>query len=185
MGEKKMIKKMAVSVPSSIEEIIKKLGRVGILQRQIGRVNAALDNSVAKLTQRAAERINPRQQEIEELAQGIFIFSQAHRQELTEEEKKKTIVWPTGEISWRWNPYSVDYRNKEAAIAALKAEGLDRFIRIEEVVNKEAILQEKDAIKGVKGITIIHKEMFIIKPAKTEIEIPKEIKLPKTKTQKK
>ena len=179
MGKKKMIKKMAVSVPGSIEETSKKLGRIGVLQRQIGRVNAALDNSVAKLTQRAAERINPRQQEVEELAEGIFIFAQAHRQELTEEEKKKTVVWPTGEISWRWNPSSVNYRDKKATIAALKAAELERFIRIEEEVDKEAILQEKDAVKDIKEITIVHKEMFVIKPAKTEIEIPKEIKLGK------
>lgn len=179
MTKKKSIKKEVITIPASVQEAIEDEGRIGMLQRRINRINNVLDNNVQRLTQKAAEKIAPRQEEIVRLAEGIFIFAQAHRKELTEDETKKTIDWSTGQIMWRWNPYSVDYRNKKATIAALKAKELDRFIRIEEEINKEAILQEKEVVKDIKEITIVHKEMFIIKPAKTEIEIPKEIKIPK------
>jgi phage host-nuclease inhibitor protein Gam len=179
MGKKKAIKITAVAVPGSLEEVTKMLGRIGTLQRRVARTNLVLDNSVARLTQRATEKISPRQNEINRLAEGIFIYGQAHRQELTEDEKKKTVELPTGQIIWRWNPYSVDFRNEKEAIVALKAKGLTEFIRTEEKVNKEAILQDKEGIKDVKGIKIAHDEMFVIKPTKTEIEIPKKIKLSK------
>jgi len=177
--KKESIKQEVVSIPASTEEAAKWLGRIGILQRQIARVNMALDNTIQKIKQRAAERVMPRQEEVDSLAEGIFIFAQAHRKKLTEDEKRKTIVWPSGQILWRWTPFSVNFRKKEAAIEALKKAGLERFIRIEEEVNKEAILQEKEAIAEIKEITVSRKEFFVVKPAKTEIEIPKEIKIAK------
>ncbi|EKP1795399.1 host-nuclease inhibitor Gam family protein, partial [Escherichia coli] len=32
--------------------------------------------------------------------------------------------------------------------------GLERFIRVKEEINKDAILNEKDAVKNIPGITI-------------------------------
>lgn len=179
MGKRQSIKQGVVSIPATVEEAIESLGKIGNLQRQIVRVNNALEGSVERLKQRATEKIVPREQQIQQLFEGLFIFAQARREELTEHGEKKTIRWPSGEIYWRTTPPAVNINNTERVLAALKAAGLNQFIRSKEEIDKEAILKEKEAIKNIKGITVGKKEIFAAKPAKLEIEISKEIKMPK------
>ncbi|MGT9685597.1 host-nuclease inhibitor Gam family protein, partial [Escherichia coli] len=42
----------------------------------------------------------------------------------------------------------------DAVMDFLKRLGLQRFIRVKEEINKDAILNEKDAVKNIPGITI-------------------------------
>lgn len=69
---------------------------------------------------------------------------------------KKTIKFPgTGEVSWRQRPPSVTVRGVEATVQELHQLGLHQFVRSKEEVNKEAILKNPDAVKGVRGITVV------------------------------
>jgi phage host-nuclease inhibitor protein Gam len=61
----------------------------------------------------------------------------------------KTVALTTGEIGWRLRPPKVVVRGVEAVLDKLKRMGLDRFIRTKEEINKEAILNEPDAVARV------------------------------------
>jgi len=45
-------------------------------------------------------------------------------------------------------------RGAESVLELLKVKGLERFIRTKEEVNKEAILNEPDAVEALPGVTI-------------------------------
>ena len=51
----------------------------------------------------------------------------------------------------------------------LRRLGLKRFIREKEEVNKEAILNEPEAVAHVAGISISQGEDFIVTPFETEL----------------
>ena len=76
----------------------------------------------------------------------------------------------TGEISWRKTPPRVAVRGAETVINTLMSLGLDRFVRNKPEVNKEAILLDKEAVTGIKGISITQREELVIKPDVSELE---------------
>ncbi|EEX6294434.1 host-nuclease inhibitor protein Gam, partial [Escherichia coli] len=56
---------------------------------------------------------------------------------------------------WRLgNPSCSVSRDVEGVIEMLRRMGLERFIRTKEEVNKQAVLAEPDAVKGVAGIKV-------------------------------
>ena len=99
----------------------------------------------------------------------MHTFCEANRAELTNGGKVKTANLVTGDVSWRLRPPSVSIRGADTVIETLKRLALGRFVRAKEEVNKEAILNEPDAVKGVAGISIVTGvEDFVITPFEQE-----------------
>lgn len=82
-----------------------------------------------------------------ELQSGIQTWCEAHRDELTGNGKVKFANLTTGEVQWRNRPPSVSIRGADNVIELLRRLGLERFIRVKEEINKDAILNEKEAVK--------------------------------------
>jgi phage host-nuclease inhibitor protein Gam len=69
-------------------------------------------------------------------------------------------------------PPSVSIRGQEAVIDLIKRLGLTRFIRTKEEVNKEAVLNEPDEVRGVAGLTVVTGvEDFVITPFEQEVNV--------------
>lgn len=99
------------------------------------------------------------------LQDGVQGYCEAHRLELTDGGKVKTANLITGEVQWRQRPPSVSVRGSDTVIEMLKRLGLGRFVRTKEEVNKEAILNEPDEVRGVAGLTVVTGvEDFVITP---------------------
>lgn len=97
-------------------------------------------------------------------------YCEAHRDELTDGGRVKTASLITGEVQWRQRPPSVSVRGAESVIETLKRLGLSRFVRTKEEVNKEAILNEPDNVRGVAGLNIVTGvEDFVITPFEQEV----------------
>ncbi|MBI4120347.1 MAG: host-nuclease inhibitor Gam family protein [Parcubacteria group bacterium] len=58
-----------------------------------------------------------------------------------------------------------------AVLKVLQTLGLSRFIRTIEEPNKQAMLEEAEIAKTVKGVKIEQHEEFIVKPDQWEAEI--------------
>ena len=69
----------------------------------------------------------------------------------------------------RMRPPSVRVTGSEAVLDALRRMGLRRFIREREEVNKDAILNEPDAVADVPGISISQGEDFVVVPFEAEL----------------
>jgi phage host-nuclease inhibitor protein Gam len=167
--------------PADANEAAKFLSQIGKEKREIEKIQAKLNAEVEGLKLSAVAKAKPRQRRIEELIKGLFVFAEMNRDALTEHGKRKTVRVPTGTFGWRMTPRSVTLRNVESILKKLKSFGLERFIRIKEEVDKEAMLREPDTAKTVKGVSISQHEEFVAKPDELKMEIATNInKLRKT-----
>lgn len=157
-------------VPQSREEVIAAVREIGEQQRTRVRIETEMNDALAAVRETYERQAAPLAARIQALTRGVQTWCEAHRDELTQGGKVKTARLASGEVLWRTRPPSVRITGAEAVIDALKRLHLGRFVRAKEEVNKEAILNEPEAVRDVRGITISQGEDFVIKPFETELE---------------
>ncbi len=162
--------KAQVYVPQSKDEAATYIRNIGDTQRKLLREQAEMNDAIANVTARYQPRLEELGEEIKTLQEGVQGYCEAHRHELTNEGKVKTANLVTGEVQWRQRPPSVSVRGAESVIEALKRLGLGKFVRTKEEINKEAILNEPEKVKGVAGISVVTGvEDFVITPFEQEV----------------
>lgn len=172
MSAKNKIKADAIEVPTDKEEANSYLLRVGSLQNELQRIEADMNDRIAKIKAQFEEKAIVVNEEIQIKFQGLHAFAEANKPDLLI-GKSKTAKLPSGEMSWRTSTPSVSIRKQDDVIKDLKAAGMKEFIRTKEEVNKDVILssdENKQRAGAIKGITIKQTETFSIKPFSTEIE---------------
>lgn len=157
-------------VPQHRDEVIEAIAEIGRLQRERTRIEASMNDELAKLREGWEQQAAPHLERIKELSRGIQLWCEVHRDLLTQGGKVKYAKLASGEIKWRMTPPKVVIRAVENVLEYLRKAGLNHLIRLKEEPNKEAILAEPDAVAGIKGITISQKEDFVIRPFETELE---------------
>lgn len=166
---KPRIKAAAVEVAQSRDDVAAGIKAIGDCQRRIARLQADMNDAIAEVTARYQPGIDVEKASIDGLQQSVQGWCEAHRDELTQDGKVKTAQFITGEVAWRIRPPSVSVRGVETVIETLKRLGFGRFIRTKEEVNKEAILNEPDEVRGVAGLSINSGvEDFLITPFEAE-----------------
>ncbi|MBU1045685.1 host-nuclease inhibitor Gam family protein [Patescibacteria group bacterium] len=166
-----MPKKAVVPVPKTLGEAAQFLARIGREQRAIDWIQSNLNTKVEELKAKAMADAKPHQERISELMEGLFAYGEAHRDELTDSGRRKTVEVPTGIFGWRMTPPAVSLRNVRSILEYLESLGLRRFIRIKKEVNKEALLKEPEVAGTIKGVRISQREEFVAKPAELEVEV--------------
>jgi len=166
-----MPKREVVAVPKSLDEAAKFLAKIGEEQRATDEIQSGFNAAVDKLKTQAMVGVEPHQKKVSQLVEGLFAFAEAHRDELTDGGKRKTVEVPTGTFGWRMTPPAVSLRDVKSILESLKSLKLKRFIRTKEEVDKEAMLKEPDVVKTVKGVSIGQREEFVAKPVVLEVEI--------------
>jgi len=173
---RKSIKRQVIPVPHDLDEAAEFLRQIGGEQRNIDTIRSTLNAEVDGLKARAMANVKPHQEKISRLVEGLYVYAESHRQELTDGGKRKTVEVPTGIFRWRITPPAVSLRNVKSILESLKSLELDRFIRIREEVNKEAMLKEPDIAQAIQGVSVSQREEFIVKPAELEVEITTAVK---------
>lgn len=164
------IKTPAIAAPRTREEAEALLAAIGRAQREVTRIEANLNDAISSMRAQAEAEAAPHNAEIEASFRALHAWAEAHRDELCP-RGTKTARLATGEICWRQRPPSVRVTGAERVIEALRRLGLARFVRTKEEVDKEAILAEPEAVRGVKGLTVVTGvEDFVARPYETEIE---------------
>lgn len=152
-------------VPQTRDEAAADIRKIGDLQRQLTRATTEMNDAIAHITQNFQPRLDAISEQLKTLQDGVQSYCEAHRLELTDGGKVKTANLITGEVQWRQRPPSVSVRGSDTVIEMLKRLGLARFVRTKEEVNKEAILNEPDQVRGVAGLTVVTGvEDFVITP---------------------
>jgi len=170
---KKLKSKAAVYTPQSQTDCAADIKKLGDLQRERARLAADMNDEIAAITKRFQPRLEQLGERIDTLQTGVQIWCDAHRSELTKAHKVKFANLVTGEVAWRQRPPSVSIRGTEAVLETLERMGLTRFIRTRSEPNKEAMLAEPDAVRGIAGITIVSGvEDFVITPFEAEVQQP-------------
>ena len=170
---KKLKSKAAVYTPQSQTDCAADIKKLGDLQRERARLAADMNDEIAAITKRFQPRLEQLGERTDTLQTGVQIWCDAHRSELTKAHKVKFANLVTGEVAWRQRPPSVSIRGTEAVLETLERMGLTRFIRTRSEPNKEAMLAEPDAVRGIAGITIVSGvEDFVITPFEAEVQQP-------------
>jgi len=157
--------KAQVYVPQTRDEAAADIRKIGDLQRQFLRAQTAMNDEIAVITSASQPTLDEFKAQLTTLQEAVQGYCEANRAELTNDYKVKTANLITGEVQWRQRPPSVSVRGAESVIETLMRLGLNMFVRTKEEINKEAILNEPDAVKGVAGITVVTGvEDFVITP---------------------
>lgn len=171
MAPKTRIKSQAqIAVPQTNGEAAADIKQIGDLQRDMQREVSRMNDAIAEVTAKYQPYIEAMTKQLEDLQKGVQAYCEAHRDDLTNGGKVKTANLITGEVQWRQRPPSCRITGAESVIETLQRLGLSEFVREKLEVNKEAILNEPEKVKGVAGITIITGvEDFVITPFEQEV----------------
>lgn len=170
MVKKRKAKKAEIVVPSSLEEAAMFVARLGEEQRAIEEIELELNREIEALKAEAMAEVAAYSECKEALLEGIAAFAEKHRVELTA-SGNKTVQLPTGYFGWRWTPPSVSLRNAAAVLEELIRAKINKFVRTKHEVNREAMLEDKDLARTIKGVTITQREQFFVKPSEVAAEI--------------
>ncbi|EEK5000119.1 host-nuclease inhibitor protein Gam [Salmonella enterica] len=156
--------------PQSKEQVSADIKKIGDIQRELTRIETDANDQIAVIMGQNTPKIEALRAELDVLQKGVQTWCEANRSSITK-GGSKTANLITGEVAWRKNPDSVSIKGVKLVLETLKELKLNRFIRRKEEVNKDAILADREAVKGITGISIVSgKETFSITPFEQEIE---------------
>lgn len=154
-------------IPKTQDEVISAIRQMGVIMNQVKRDEADMDDQILKIKEAFAAKSKERKAKISDLHNGIQNYCEMHRDELTNGGKVKFHDFKTGVVTWR-NSQRVTVSKLTEAIQELKDNGLDRFIRTSEKVNKELIGTDPEAVEKLELIKVKRIEAFSIEPNLTE-----------------
>lgn len=161
---------IVAAVPQSRTDCALYIKNLGDIQREFERSKAEMNDAIANITKSFAPVLEAQQTRMTALQTGVQVWCEANRATLCE-GTGKTANLVTGEVSWRQRPPSVAIRGADTVIETLQRMGLARFVRTKEECNKEAMLNEPDAVRGIAGITLVSGvEDFSITPFSVVVE---------------
>lgn len=152
-------------VPQSRDDAAETLRLIGETTRQIARIEADMNDGIARLKDEAEKLASPLREQVTARTEGLKVWAEANRDALTNGGRTKTADIGTGKISWRLRPPSVRITGAERVIEAIKKLGFRTFLRVKEEVNKEALLADVEKARLIAGIFIGSEgEDFIAEP---------------------
>lgn len=149
MANKRLKASAAAYSPQSKDEAAADVRRIGDLQRDLVRLEAAMNDAIAEITARSQPEVEALREQLRTAQAGVQTWCEAHRDELTDAGKVKSANLVTGLVGWRTRPPSVRLTRVDAVLKTLKVIGLGRFIRTREEVDKDAVLAAVSAARQI------------------------------------
>ncbi|MDR1351477.1 MAG: host-nuclease inhibitor Gam family protein [Zoogloeaceae bacterium] len=163
-------KTAAPYVCQSRQETMDAIKTLGDAQRELIRIETKINDAIAEITSQHKGEVDALKMRIEELIEGVHWWCEANRSALCAGGGKSANLI-TGEVAWRKRPASVTVRGVDKVLAYLNANGLKRFVRTKEEINKEAILAEPKSIICIPGLTLVQGvEDFSVTPFEVEVQ---------------
>lgn len=159
---------IAAKIPQTREQAEADMRELGAARIQIAEIDNKLKEDSQALIQAAKDAAEPLEAKVKFLVQGLSLYADAHRAELTDGNKTKTGKMLSGHFDWRKLPSKVSLRGVPAIIERIKAEiakaaaddDTDRailfkgFLRVKEEINKDAMLANPKLAKSITGVGI-------------------------------
>lgn len=165
------MKQAVIDVPQNKSEANSFVSEMGKEKREIEKIEAKLNKDIEALKEKAKARLEPHENKLYQMLQGLYIYAEGHRNELTENGKVKTVVVPAGKFLWRMGNKTVHITNQEEALRSIKAKGLakDLIKTVESIIKTEVKKQPEKVIKRLKGLSVGRSETFRVEPNKTSV----------------
>jgi len=151
------ISRPAKPLPVTRDQVAIMIDRLSVLRGKIAELDGQRDDDIAQIRAFHAS-------EAESLIGDVQAYCEAHRADLTQNGKKKSVRFPSGQIGWRKRPASILIADAEVALADALRWGLTQFVRTKNSLDKDAMLKEPKVAATVVGVTVVAgAEEFIIK----------------------
>lgn len=152
----------AASVPQSAAEVEVILARIGELRATLAENAAAVEAQVLTLREREAAQRAPVETEVARLEIQVRTYCNAHRADLTNGGKAKSVRFATGTVSWRKGRARVVLSaSEDDVLTALRAAKLTRFIRVVEEIDRQEMLQQPAQARRVPGVDVVEADETI------------------------
>ena len=171
------VKKTALQLPTSIEEVDKLVADIGELQREMATLEFAMNQQIEALKAHFGPKVDLLSEAIKDKLQAIEAYAASNRVELTQDGKTKTVKLRSGTLSWRFTPRAVTVRGVQQVIERLKELGLHQYLRVKTEIDKQAILANPEKALAVEGIKLTRREEFVVTPSYTQVEVVKQGKV--------
>lgn len=171
----KKIKSQALVSAQSREEVVQKIGEIGVLEREILRLKAGMNDKISQIKADCDKKVFELQTQIDVLSSSCQTWCEANRAQLTDNNRVKYADFSTGVVKWRFNSPSVSIsqkNNAEVIDRLLSDSRYKRFVREKLEINRELILQYPEMFNDgqIDGIRISSgKESFVIEPIFEEV----------------
>lgn len=146
---------MANAVPQSQGELEDTLARIAELRNGLKTASDVLDTHITELRERAQRTAAPVEAEVERLVGVVQSYCAAHRRELTDDGRTKTVKFKNGVVSWRKGRVRVVIEDEADVLQMLKSMRLKKFIRLVEEVDKSEMLRAPMQAARVPGVSIV------------------------------
>lgn len=170
MATNRIKKPAAAAVPQSKNDCAAQIKLIGELQREFAAIKGHMNDQIAAITVQYQPQLAAIDERLQLLQDGVQAWCEANREELCGKSKTANLV--TGEVAWRQRPPSVSIRGADTVCETLLRMGLAGFVRTKVEPNKEAMLNDPDAVRGIAGISIVTGvEDFLITPFEAQAEV--------------
>ena len=89
------------AVPQTKDQVIEAIAKIGRHQRERTRLEAAMNDELAKVREAWERQAAPHLEAIRDLQQGVQTWCEANRDRLTQNGKVKFARLASGEVKWR------------------------------------------------------------------------------------
>jgi phage host-nuclease inhibitor protein Gam len=169
-------KAIAYTAASSDEDAAHRIGLIGSYRRGIIKIEGGLSDKIAKLKAKAEQDAVPLREKLASEEAAVHAWCEVNRVRLTKNGKKKFFDFGSGTVNWRYGRASVRIKGVPDVVERLQESGLHEFLRIKTTINKDAILEDPEQVKGVTGITIVAGvESFSIEPVDVKLSEQSEV----------
>ncbi len=159
-----------IPAPGTLGDLADLLARVGELRRELARRETEMNDEIAAIRDRWQLQAAPRLADLAICEETLEQWCAAMRDELTDQGRRKYCDLATGRVGWRALPPKVSIRNLTQTLAAIKSLGQTQFLRVEESVDKEAMLAAPEAALKIPGVKIKSEgEKFYAEPREETI----------------
>ena len=114
---KQRIKQAAIEAAQDKTEVTAHIRTIGDLNREIKRLETEAGDKKAVIEEEYAALAAPLKAESERLTAAVAAYCEAHKDDLTENGKTKTVDFVTGLVKWRIRPPSVKVTGVAAVLA--------------------------------------------------------------------
>lgn len=166
-----------IRVPANAEEASVMLAEIGRQQREILLQKAAVEEAVAGFRATAERVAADCTKRIADLQRGLEAWATVNRAVLTRNGRTKSIVLPSGTLSWEKGRLKLKLSGgkpgMEALIAAIREQGLTRFLREKVSLDRNAMLKERAVAATLPHVGFGGEaELFVAKPVVAPVAPP-------------
>ena len=156
-----------LAVPQDKDEAARFVTEIGTAQRDLQRVEADMNDTIAAAKEKAQGKATPLQAIVADRTEGLRMWCEANRAALTEGGKTKTADLGTGTVAWRFQRAKVTIRGEDDALLWLTKAGkkFRKFVRVKMSINREMMLDDEKLAVTIPGVSIgSDGESFVVEP---------------------